>query len=122
MIALSSAIGQTSQALSDGGWIAAGVVAAAWIGTSAMRRRSHLRLEKALLDDNTADATGLGEETSFPLIDSLASVAIRRIRIERQRQSLAQERLGEIERILRATPIAVIALDHLQRVLSANLV
>ncbi len=120
MIALSSAIGQTSQALSDGGWIAAGIVAAAWIGTSAMRRRSHRRLEKALLDDNTVDATGLGEETSFPLIDSLASVAIRRIRIERQRQSLAQERLGEIERILRATPIAVIALDHLQRVLSAN--
>jgi two-component system phosphate regulon sensor histidine kinase PhoR len=98
------------------GWIAAAIVGSAWLGSSLLRARSQRRLERALLDDESS----LREDERFPLLDRLASASMRRVRVERQRQSRAFDRLAEIDRILRATPIAVIALDHMQRVISAN--
>ena len=98
------------------GWVVAALLAIAWIATSLIRTRSRLRLERTLQEDTI---TGR-EESSFPLLEPIASASIRRIRVERERQLRLADRLGEIERVLRATPIAVIALDHLQRVVSAN--
>jgi two-component system phosphate regulon sensor histidine kinase PhoR len=98
------------------GWIAAGVVGLAWLITAAVRRRSRSKLEQALLDDDAP----MRESEQYPMLDSLASAVTRRVRVERQRQSRTQDRFAEIERILRATPIAVLALDHMQRVISAN--
>lgn len=98
------------------GWIAAVILGGAWLGSSLLRARSQRRLERALHDDESP----LREDERFPMLDRLASAAMRRVRVERQRQSRAFDRLAEIERILRATPIAVIALDHMQRVISAN--
>ncbi|MFM7259909.1 MAG: ATP-binding protein [bacterium] len=97
-------------------WLLAGALLAAWIGTALIRRRSTRALEQAL--DSEAVSEGAGRE--YPLIDRLASAAFRRVRSERERQTRLADRVGEIERVLRATPIAVIALDHLQRVVSAN--
>jgi two-component system, OmpR family, phosphate regulon sensor histidine kinase PhoR len=98
------------------GWIAAFAIALAWALLSARRRRSERRLEEGLLADDTA----LREEDSYPGVDRLASAVTRRVRVERERDARSREQLGEIERILRSTPIAVIALDHKQRVISAN--
>ena len=109
-------LAESTDALAAGGWIAAAAVCAAWIATAAIRRRSIAKLERELLDDDSAPR----EEESFPLAESLASSVMRRIRVERQRLAGSDERLSEIERILRATPIAVLALDHMQRVISAN--
>ena len=109
-------LADSNDALASGGWIAAGTVVAAWIATALVRRRSLAKLERELLDDESMPR----EEESFPLVDSLASSVMRRVRVERQRLSNSDERLAEIERILRATPIAVLALDHMQRVISAN--
>ncbi|MCE2884189.1 MAG: ATP-binding protein [Planctomycetaceae bacterium] len=97
-------------------WLLAGAILAAWIGTALVRRRSARALEAAL--DSEAVSEGAGRE--YPLLDRLASAAFRRVRSERERQTRLADRVGEIERVLRATPIAVIALDHLQRVVSAN--
>jgi two-component system phosphate regulon sensor histidine kinase PhoR len=84
--------------------------------TSVQRRRAARRLSAALLDDKNP----LREDEAFPFHDEVASAAMRRIRAEEERIDLAERRLAEIERVLRATPIAVIAVDHLQRITSAN--
>jgi two-component system phosphate regulon sensor histidine kinase PhoR len=98
------------------GWGLAGLLAAGWIGTSLIRRRSRIRFEQRLL----ADDEPLHEEERFPMLDAIASASMRRIRVERQRQARVSDRLADVERVLQATPIAVIALDHMQRMISAN--
>ena len=97
-------------------WLLAGALLVGWVGTALLRSRSARALEAAL--DSEAVSEGAGRE--YPLLDRLASAAFRRVRSERERQTRLADRAGEIERVLRATPIAVIALDHLQRVVSAN--
>jgi len=97
------------------GWIVAGALAAAWLGTWWIRRRSLVRLEQTL-----ASLDRIPEPEGHPLAEALSAATIRRLRHERQRQERLADRLAEIERVLRATPIAVIALDHMQRVVSAN--
>jgi two-component system phosphate regulon sensor histidine kinase PhoR len=97
-------------------WLIAGAALAGWIGTTFLRRRSARALETALDSESVSDSA----EREYPLLDRLASAAFRRVRNERERQRRLADRVGEIERVLRATPIAVIALDHLQRVVSAN--
>lgn len=108
-------LAETSDA-SGAGWLVACGIGAAWMLTAWLRARSRRRIERALLDDDGE----LPEGTRYPLLEGLASAVARRVRVERQRQSRTVDRLGEIERVLAATPIAVIALDHLQRVISAN--
>jgi two-component system phosphate regulon sensor histidine kinase PhoR len=97
------------------GWIVAGALAAAWLVTWWIRRRSLARLEQTL-----ASLDRIPEPEGHPLAEALSAATIRRLRHERQRQERLADRLAEIERVLRATPIAVIALDHMQRVVSAN--
>lgn len=109
-------LAETTASAPDAGWIVAGAVVAAWFATALVRRRSARRLERALLDDEAH----MREDERYPMLDALASAAVRRVRIERQHAARTAERLGEIERILHATPIAVLALDHMQRLLSAN--
>jgi two-component system phosphate regulon sensor histidine kinase PhoR len=102
---------------SDGlGWALAAIVAALWGGTAIMRRRSEKRLARALTEGDGWPRDGRG----FPLVDALASVVLRRIRSEHERQARTEDRLRETERVLRATPIAVLALDHLQRIVGTN--
>ncbi len=98
------------------GWAVAVLIAGAWAAFEIRRSRAAARLRDALADESAE----LREEESFPLHDEVASAAMRRVRVERERHELASRRLAEIERILRATPIAVIALDHKQRINSAN--
>ena len=98
------------------GWAAAAAVAGAWIAMEVQRRRAARRLRDALADESKE----LREDEDFPFHDEVASAAMRRVRVERERLDLASRRLAEIERILRATPIAVIAIDHKQRIHSAN--
>ncbi len=102
--------------LGGAGWGVAALLAAGWLGTTLVRRRSRARFEQRLL----ADDEPLHEEERFPLLDGLASATMRRLRVERQRQARTGDRLADVERILQATPIAVIALDHMQRMISAN--
>ena len=98
------------------GWIVAALLAAAWGATALVRRASRRRFVRLMRDESASvDAGG-----SYPLLEEVASAAIGRLRVERQQQVRALDRLGEIERILRATPIAVLALDHMQRVISLN--
>jgi two-component system phosphate regulon sensor histidine kinase PhoR len=98
------------------GWLLAGAIALAWIVSTWVRRRSARALRHALERDRPQE----DPDAEYPLLENVASAAFRRIRAERERQSRLADRLGEIERVLRATPIAVIALDHLERVISAN--
>lgn len=98
------------------GWLLAGAIALAWIASAWVRRRSTRALRQALARDRPQEDPDAG----YPLLETIASAAFRRIRAERERQSRLADRLSEIERVLRATPIAVIALDHLERVISAN--
>ncbi|MEY2795611.1 MAG: hypothetical protein RIR10_1327 [Planctomycetota bacterium] len=98
------------------GWLLAGAIALAWIVSAWIRRRSARALRHALERDRPQE----DPDAEYPLLENVASAAFRRIRAERERQSRLADRLGEIERVLRATPIAVIALDHLERVISAN--
>jgi two-component system phosphate regulon sensor histidine kinase PhoR len=98
------------------GWAVAALIAAAWIAAEIRRSRAATRLRDVLADESSE----LREEEPFPFHDEVASAAMRRVRVERDRHELAERRLGEIERVLRATPIAVIALDHKQRINSAN--
>ncbi|MFM7050786.1 MAG: ATP-binding protein [Planctomycetota bacterium] len=100
----------------DLGWIVACAVAAAWAATWWIRRRSLKRIESALAALDRAT----GDDASFPLAQALGAAAIRRMKHDRHRQERLADRLGEIERVLRATPIAVVALDHMQRIMSAN--
>jgi len=111
--AVASTNGASADALP---WLLAVALLVAWIGTALVRRRSARALEAAL--DSEAVNEGAGRE--YPMLDRVASAAFRRVRSERERQLRLADRAGEIERVLRATPIAVIALDHLQRVVSAN--
>ena len=98
------------------GWIVAALLAAAWASAALVRRASRRRFVRLMRDESASvDAAG-----SYPLLEDVASAAIGRLRVERQQQVRALDRLGEIERILRATPIAVLALDHMQRVISLN--
>ena len=98
------------------GWAVAGALLAAWIATSVVRRRSAQRLARAL-----ADARDLArEESDFPLLGTIPSDALRRLRHERERRERVEEHLREIEGVLRATPIAVLALDHQQRIVGSN--
>ena len=98
------------------GWIVAALLAAAWAATALVRRASRRRFTRLMRDESASvDAAG-----SYPMLEDVASAAIGRLRVERQQQVRALDRLGEIERILRATPIAVLALDHMQRVISLN--
>jgi two-component system phosphate regulon sensor histidine kinase PhoR len=98
------------------GWAVAGSILAAWAATGFMRRRSARRLARSL-----ASYHGLGrEEDRFPLLETLAGDVLRRIRHERERRERVEDRLREIERVLRATPIAVLALDHMQRIVGSN--
>jgi two-component system phosphate regulon sensor histidine kinase PhoR len=98
------------------GWVVAALLAGAWIATAFVRARSRRRLELLLQDENETPREGL----DFPLLNGLASHAVRRLRSERERHTRLQDRFSEIERVLRATPIAVLSLDHLQRIVSAN--
>jgi len=104
--------------LSEGGlgWAVAGVVAALWAGATLLRRRSEARLARTLTEGDGWPRDGRG----FPLLDGLASAVLRRIRSEHERQARTEDRLRETERVLRATPIAVLALDHLQRIVGTN--
>jgi two-component system phosphate regulon sensor histidine kinase PhoR len=102
--------------LGDAGWLVACALAAAWGVTALLRRRSCRRLAQFMRDEAApVDAAG-----SFPLMEDTASAVLRRMRLEEQRRERALDKLAEIERIVHATPIAVIALDHMQRVLSIN--
>lgn len=98
------------------GWAAAAAIAIGWIVSELQRRRGARRLSDALSDDSKE----LQENEEFPFHEEIASAAMRRVRLERERNDLVARRLAEIERILRATPIAVIAIDHKQRLNSAN--
>lgn len=98
------------------GWAVAGAMAALWAGTALLRRRSETRLARTLAEGDGWPRDGRG----FPLLDALASVVLRRIRSEHERQARTEDRLRETERVLRATPIAVLALDHLQRIAGTN--
>lgn len=98
------------------GWIVAAVLAFGWIATATARARSRGRLERLLQDEGDSPREGL----DFPLLNGLASQIVRRLRSERERHMRLQDRFAEIERVLRATPIAVLSLDHLQRIVSAN--
>ncbi len=98
------------------GWLVAGGVLAAWILTAVVRRRSARRLSRALAET----AGEPREDAAFPLLDSLAGDVLRRIRHERERRERIEDRMREIERVLRATPIAVLALDHMQRIVGSN--
>jgi two-component system phosphate regulon sensor histidine kinase PhoR len=97
-------------------WLIAGALGLGWLVTTVVRRRSAHRLHRTLGEE---DGSSRGEER-FPLLDDVASGALRRIRAERERNQRVEDRFREIERVLRATPIAVIALDHLQRIASSN--
>jgi two-component system phosphate regulon sensor histidine kinase PhoR len=97
------------------GWIVAVCLAAAWMGLAWMRRRQRAQLLAALQDESCTS-----EGDSATGLEPLARAAFRRVRAERERHLRLTDRLSEIERVVRATPIAVIALDHLQRVVSAN--
>ena len=108
-------LAEDASAGSLAGWMAAAALAAAWIASALVRRRSVRRLERHL-----ADSSARSREEHYPLLERLASAVLRRTRDDRARQDRLSDRLGETERVLRATPIAVIALDHLQRVISAN--
>ena len=98
------------------GWAVAGIVAALWAGATILRRRSEARLARTLTEGDGWPRDGRG----FPLLDALASAVLRRIRSEHERQARTEDRLRETERVLRATPIAVLALDHLQRSVGTN--
>jgi two-component system, OmpR family, phosphate regulon sensor histidine kinase PhoR len=98
------------------GWAIAGIVAALWASMAFIRRRSEARLARTLTEGDGWPRDGRG----FPLLDGLASAVLRRIRSEHERQARTEDRLRETERVLRATPIAVLALDHLQRIVGTN--
>jgi two-component system, OmpR family, phosphate regulon sensor histidine kinase PhoR len=98
------------------GWIVACAILSVWILSSYLRRRSAARLSRAVLEE----AESRIEDTSFLLLGSLSQDVLRRLRHERERRDRIENRLHEIERVLRATPIAVLALDHLQRVIGSN--
>lgn len=94
----------------------AAAILSAWAVTALIRRQSARKLSRALAE---APADSRDEE-GFPLLETLAGDVLRRLRHERERRDRVEERLREIERVLRATPIAVIALDHLQRIVGSN--
>ena len=98
------------------GWATAGIVAALWASMAFIRRRSEARLARTLTEGDGWPRDGRG----FPLLDGLASAVLRRIRSEHEREARTEDRLRETERVLRATPIAVLALDHLQRIVGTN--
>jgi two-component system phosphate regulon sensor histidine kinase PhoR len=97
------------------GWVVACCVTGAWIVVALLRRRQRQRLVAALQDETCTSEGRLAAS-----LEPLARAAFRRIRTEHERHIRLTDRLSEIERVVRATPIAVIALDHLQRVVSAN--
>jgi len=107
-----------TSSLSEGGlgWLVAAAVAALWIAAAFVRRQSEARLARTLAEGDGWPRDG----RAFPFLDGLASVVLRRIRSEHERQARAEDRLRETERVLRATPIAVLALDHLQRIVGTN--
>ena len=94
----------------------AAAILSAWTLTALVRRRSARKLSRSL-SENSADSR---DEDGFPLLETLAGDVMRRVRHERERRERVEDRLREIERVLRATPIAVIALDHLQRIVGSN--
>lgn len=94
----------------------AAAILSAWAVTALIRRQSARKLSRALAEAH-ADSR---DEERFPLLETLAGDVLRRLRHERERRDRVEERLREIERVLRATPIAVIALDHLQRIVGSN--
>ena len=98
------------------GWMVAAAILSAWTLTALVRRRSARKLSRSL-SENSADSR---DEDGFPLLETLAGDVMRRVRHERERRERVEDRLREIERVLRATPIAVIALDHLQRIVGSN--
>jgi len=98
------------------GWAVAGGVLAAWIIASVIRGRSARRLSRSLAEHGGDPR----EDDPYPLLEALAGDVLRRLRHERERRVRVEERLHEIERVLRATPIAVLALDHMQRIVGSN--
>ena len=98
------------------GWAVAGGVLAAWVIASVIRGRSARRLSRSLAEH----AGEPREDDRYPLLETLAGDVLRRLRHERERRVRVEERLHEIERVLRATPIAVLALDHMQRIVGSN--
>jgi two-component system phosphate regulon sensor histidine kinase PhoR len=98
------------------GWAVAGGVLAAWVTASVIRGRSARRLSRSLAEH----AGEPREDDRYPLLETLAGDVLRRLRHERERRVRVEERLHEIERVLRATPIAVLALDHMQRIVGSN--
>ena len=98
------------------GWAVAGGVLAAWIIASVIRGRSARRLSRSLAEH----AGEPREDDRYPFLETLAGDVLRRLRHERERRVRVEERLHEIERVLRATPIAVLALDHMQRIVGSN--
>ncbi len=98
------------------GWIVAGSLAAAWMLAALIRRRSTRALAKRLAPDSSLET----HEQQYPLLEPLACAILRREREFHAREGLLSERLAELERVLHTTPIAVLSLDHLQRILSAN--
>ncbi|MFM7132896.1 MAG: ATP-binding protein [Planctomycetota bacterium] len=105
-----------ASAWANAGWTIAALLATAWIATALLRARS-LRRIRGILQEDDGD---LRDDEDFPLAGPLGSATVRRLRAERGRRARLEERLAEIDRILRATPIAVVALDHMQRVTSVN--
>jgi two-component system, OmpR family, phosphate regulon sensor histidine kinase PhoR len=91
-------------------------MAVAWTASSVIRRRSCRRIESLLRDEHAS----ITPDQHFPMMDGVADLALRRLRSERERHDRLASQLEEIDRVLRATSIAVLALDHLQRIISAN--
>jgi two-component system phosphate regulon sensor histidine kinase PhoR len=102
--------------LAIAGWTIAAVLATGWAVSARINRRSKRALEQELAREDFDPR----DDGNYPMLEATASSALRRVRLERQRQTRLADRLLEIERVVRATPIAVIALDHMQRVVSAN--
>lgn len=98
------------------GWMVAAAMLGLWIATAVIRRRSAHRLSRALAEQSESAI----EDAGFPLLERISRNVLRRLRHERERRERIENRLHEIERVLRATPIAVLALDHLQRIVGSN--
>ncbi|MSR40452.1 MAG: hypothetical protein EXS10_00905 [Phycisphaerales bacterium] len=97
------------------GWIAALLIALASVCYGMSVRRSMQRLQRSI-EQNDAPR---GDDDSGAFGD-LARAIDRRLRESNQRTALAQTQLEETRKTLRATSIAVIALDPQQRVLDIN--
>ncbi len=102
--------------IASAGWIATAALTLAWSASVMIRRRSTRALMARLLEGNQPSR----DDQAFPLLEPLASTMLRRQRQLSDAHAQLAERLAELERVLRATPISVISLDHLQRIVSAN--